>query len=157
LACELTTPEVGDPTAVPDLLDQITTAFDTFMGDGAYDIESLSQAVLNKQPNAQVVVPSHKNKNAVCSEAGDTQRDQHIQTIAQQGRIAWQQKTSYNLRNHVELAMQRYKRIFGNTMKARALPQQKTEACLIRHIRQVKGRHCVNTRIRKSTKACFKQ
>jgi len=27
-----------------------------------------------------------------------------------------------------ELAMQRYKRIFGNTMKARALPQQKTEA-----------------------------
>ena len=24
--------------------------------------------------------------------------------------------------------MQRYKRIFGNTMKARALPQQKTEA-----------------------------
>ena len=34
LACELTTPEVGDPTAVPDLLDPITTPFDTFMGDG---------------------------------------------------------------------------------------------------------------------------
>jgi hypothetical protein len=26
--------------------------------------------------------------------------------------------------------MQRYKRIFGNTLKARALPQQKTEAWL---------------------------
>ena len=126
LACELTTPEVGDPTAVPDLLDQITTPFDTFMGDGAYDGEPVSQAVLNKQPNAQVVVPPHKN--AVCSDAGDTQRDRHIQTIAQQGRIAWQQKTGYNLRSHVELAMQRYKRIFGNTMKARSLPQQKTEA-----------------------------
>jgi len=35
-------------------------------------------------------------------------------------------KDGYNLRNHVELVMQRYKRIFGNTMKARALPQQKT-------------------------------
>ena len=58
----------------------------------------------------------------------ETSRDQHIQTITQQGRIAWQQKTGYNLRNHVERAMQRYKRIFGNTMKARALPQQKTEA-----------------------------
>jgi hypothetical protein len=126
LACELTTPEVGDPTAVPDLLDQITTPFDTFMDDGAYDGEPVAQAVLNKQPKAQVVVPPHKN--AVCSDTGDTRRDQHIQAIAQQGRIAWQQKTGYNLRSHVELAMQRYKRIFGNTMKARALPQQKTEA-----------------------------
>jgi hypothetical protein len=87
LACELTTPEVGDPTAVPDLLAQITTPFDTFMGDGAYDGEPVSQAVLNKQPNAQVVVPPHKN--AICSDAGGTQRDQHIQTIAEQGRIAW--------------------------------------------------------------------
>jgi len=33
-----------------------------------------------------------------------------------------------NLRNYAELAVRRYKRIFGNTMKARALPQQKTEA-----------------------------
>jgi hypothetical protein len=126
LACELTTPEIGDPTAVPDLLAQITTPFDIFMGDGAYDGEPVSQAVLDKQPDAQVVIPPHKT--AVVSSTGNTQRDQHIQTITQQGRIAWQQKTGYNLRNHVELAMQRYKRIFGNTMKARALPQQKTEA-----------------------------
>ena len=34
----------------------------------------------------------------------------------------------YNMRNYAELVVQRYKRIFGNTMKARALPQQKTEA-----------------------------
>lgn len=126
LACELTTPEVGDPTAVPDLLDQIITPFDTFMGDGAYDGEPVYKAVLTKQSHAQIVVPPPKN--AVCSGAGDTQRDQHIQAIAQHGRIAWQQKTGYGLRNLVELAMQRYKRLFGNTMKARALPQQKTEA-----------------------------
>jgi len=91
LACELTTPEVNDPTVIPDLLDQITTPFDTFMGDGVYDGEPVSQAVLNKRLNAQVVVPPHKN--AVCSDAGYTQRDQHIQTIAKQGRIAWQRKT----------------------------------------------------------------
>jgi hypothetical protein len=115
-----------DPTPVLDLQAQIDTPFKTFMGDGAYGGEPVSQAVLNKQPNAQVVVPPHKN--AVCSGAGDTQRDQHIQTIAEQGRIAWQRKTGYSLRSHVELAMQRYKRIFGNTMKMRAPPQQKTEA-----------------------------
>jgi hypothetical protein len=126
LACELTTPEVGDPSAVADLLTQIDTHFDTFIGDGAYDGEPVSQAVLNQQPNAKVVIPPHKT--AVLSMLGNTQRDHHIEAIAQQGRLAWQRITGYNLRNYAELAMQRYKRIFGNTMKARALPQQKTEA-----------------------------
>jgi hypothetical protein len=59
LACELTTPEVGDPTAVPDLLAQIDTPFDTFMGDGAYDGEPVSQAVLTKQPDSLVIVATH--------------------------------------------------------------------------------------------------
>jgi hypothetical protein len=77
LACELTTPDVGDPNAAPDLLDQINTPFETFMGDGAYDGKPVSQAVLDKQSDAQVVIPPHKT--AVCSEAGDLQRDQHIQ------------------------------------------------------------------------------
>ena len=126
LACELTTPEVGDPSAVADLLTPIATPFETFIGDGAYDGEPVSQAILNRQPNAQVVFPPHKT--AVLSTAGDTQRDHPIQVIEQQGRPAWQKITGYNLRNYAELAMQRYKRIFGNTMKARALPQQKTEA-----------------------------
>jgi hypothetical protein len=48
------------------------------------------------------------------------QRDHHIEVIAQQGRLAWQKITGYNLRNYAELAVQRYKRIFRNTMKARA-------------------------------------
>jgi DDE family transposase len=126
VACELTTPEVGDPTAVPELLDQLETPFETFMGDGAYDGDPVAQAVLDHQPDAKVVVPPHKT--AVVSAAGHTQRDGHIQTIARLGRMAWQKSTGYGLRNYVELAVQRYKRIFGNTMKARALPQQKTEA-----------------------------
>jgi hypothetical protein len=79
LACELTTPEVGDPTAVPDLLAQITTPFDIFMGDGAYDGEPVSQAVLDKQPDAQVVIPPHKT--AVVSSTGTTQRGQHTKPL----------------------------------------------------------------------------
>ncbi|HEY8905869.1 MAG TPA: IS5 family transposase [Rhodoferax sp.] len=126
LACELTTPEVGDPTAVPDLLDQIDTSFETFMGDGAFDGEPVSEAILAKQPDAVVIVPPHKT--AVLSGAGNTQRDEHIREIAAHGRIAWQKKNGYGLRAHVELAIQRYKRIIGSVMKARALPQQRTEA-----------------------------
>lgn len=117
LACKLTTPEVGDPSAVPELLDQIETPFETFMGDGAFDGEPVSQAVLAKQPDARIVVPPHKT--AVASSAGDTQRDQHIRDIEERGRMAWQKKNDYGLRAHAELAIQCYKRIFGNCMKAR--------------------------------------
>ena len=125
LACELTTPEVGDTTVVPELLGQITTPFETFMGDGADDGNPVAQAVLAKQANAQVVTPPHKT--AVLSAVGNTLRDLHIETIAQKGRVARQRITGYHFRSYVELAMQRYKRIFGNTMKVRALARQKTE------------------------------
>ncbi len=82
--------------------------------------------MLAHQPDAKVVIPPHQT--AVPSLTGDTQRDQHIKVIAEKGRITWQRESGYNLRSDVELAMQRYKRIFGNTMKVRALPEQKTEA-----------------------------
>ena len=72
--------------------------------DGTHKGEPVSQAVLDKQPNAQAVIP--RNMTAVCSDAGNTQRDQHIRTIAQQGHMTWQRKTGYNLRNHAELAIQ---------------------------------------------------
>ncbi|GJL72609.1 MAG: hypothetical protein NMNS01_18080 [Nitrosomonas sp.] len=130
MACEFTTPEVGDPTAVPDLMVQIDTPFDTFIADSAYDGEPVSRTVLNQQPDAQVTIPPQKT--AVRSAAGDTQRDDHIRVIDQHGRIAWQKKTGYGLRNYAELAVQRYKRIFGNAMKGRALPQQKQKRGLVR-------------------------
>lgn len=96
------------------------------MGDGAFDAEPVSNAVLAKQPEAHVVVPPHKT--AVYSDAGDTQRDEHIRALEEHGRIAWQKSNDYGLRSRVELAIQRYKRIIGTCMKARAMPQQKTEA-----------------------------
>ena len=117
---------MGDPTAVPDLLAQVLTGFDAFIADGAYDGDPVYQAVLAKQPDALVVVPP--DKTAVLSATGDTQRDQHIDLIDQCGRMTWQNQVGYFLRNYAELAVQRFKRIFGNTLKARALPQQKTEA-----------------------------
>jgi hypothetical protein len=83
---ECSASEVGDPSAVADLLTQIVTPFKTFIGDGAYDGEPVSQAVLDHQPNAQVVIPPHKT--AVLSTACDTQWDHHIEVIAKQGRLA---------------------------------------------------------------------
>lgn len=50
-------PDVYGPSAVSDLLAQIVTPFKGFIGDGAYDGEPVSCAVLNHQPGAQVVIP----------------------------------------------------------------------------------------------------
>lgn len=120
MACELT-------TAAADLLGQIYTPFDTFIADGAYDGEPVSQTILSQQPDAQVVILPHKT--AVISTTGDSQKDKHIRVIDQYGRIAWQKKDRlWLVRNYAELAVQRYKHIFGNTMKARKLPQQNAEA-----------------------------
>jgi len=126
IAVELTTPEVGDTSAVPDLLKQIDTDFDTFIADGAYDGDPVYQAVLDKNSTAKVVIPPHKT--AILSSQGNRQRDQHIRTLEAHGRMNWQRRTGYNQRNYAELAMRRFKCIFGNALKSRALPQQKTEA-----------------------------
>lgn len=73
---------VGDPNAVPDLLAQIETPFKTFLGDGAFDCEPVSKAVLVKQPDAKVVVPPLKT--VVSSQADDTQREGHIRAIEEE-------------------------------------------------------------------------
>lgn len=126
IACELTTNSEGDPTTVPDLLSQFEHEFDKFLADGAYDSEKVYQTIKNKQPQAEIIVPPLSD--AVLSSESNTQRDSHIKMIQEHGRINWQKETGYGLRSHAELAMQRYKRIIGNTLKARLLPRQKTEA-----------------------------
>lgn len=68
--------------------------------------------MLDKQPDAKVVVPPHKT--VIYSETRDAQRNEHILAIQEHGRISGQKKTDYVLRAHVELAMQRYKGIIGN-------------------------------------------
>lgn len=126
IACELTTNCEGDSTTVPDLLSQFEHDFDKFLGDGAYDGESIYDAVIKKQSDADVIIPPPKH--AVINEQNNSQRNDHIKKIEEHGRINWQKETGYGLRSYVELAIQRYKRIIGNKLKARILPRQKTEA-----------------------------
>jgi hypothetical protein len=57
LACHLTTKDVGDPSALPVLLDQVD-AFDIFMADGAYDTELSYQQIKQKSPDASAL--SHR-------------------------------------------------------------------------------------------------
>ena len=131
VAAELTTNEVDDGSQVGPLLDQVVGPVATFTGDGAYDRDDVYGAVAERHPDATVVVPPRAT--AVPSEAAataPTQRDRHLELIAEHGRMAWQKATGYHARAKAEAAMSRYKRVIGNTLRSRSVPGQATEVAI---------------------------
>ena len=127
IASDLTEKSVGDTSALDALLDRVD-AFDTFMADGAYDGDPVYAQILEKQTNANIVIPPPHN--AVPNASAQPIRNQHVDAINNHGRMAWQKQNNYGLRALVELAMLCYKTIIGPKLKARELLQQKTEAAV---------------------------
>ena len=125
-AVELTPDDVGDVSALPDLLDQIEDPVGSVTADGAYDGDAIYDEVLQRHPAVRVILPPRST--AVLSEAGATQRDDHLRTIENHGRIGWQRRSGYGRRSLVETAMYRYKTIIGRRLYARILPNQRIEA-----------------------------
>lgn len=73
-----------------------------------YDRSGVYAAVHERHPGAAVVAPPRVD--AVLSDTAETvptQRDRHIQTIAEAGRMAWQRASGYNTRAGVESQMAR--------------------------------------------------
>jgi transposase len=125
-AVELTPDDVGDVSALPELLDQIESPVGSVTADGAYDGDPVYDEVLQRHPAARVIIPPRST--AVLSEAGTTQRDDHLRSIETHGRIGWQRRCGYGRRSLVETAMYRYETIIGRRLRARTLPNQRTEA-----------------------------
>jgi hypothetical protein len=126
VAVELTVDDVGDVSMVPDLLDQIKGPVGSMTADGAYNGQVVYDAVTQRHPDAEVIIPPRST--AVPSETPTSQRNRHLQTIAEYGRINWQRSSRYGRRSLVETAMYRYKTIIGRRLRARILPNQRTEA-----------------------------
>jgi hypothetical protein len=126
VASELTRDDIGDLTAVPDLLDQIDGSVASVTGDGAYDADVVYDEISHRHPEADVIIPPRST--AVISDGGTTRRDEHLRTIEKNGRIGWQRRSGYCRRSLVETAMFRYKTIIGRRLHARTLSNQKTEA-----------------------------
>ncbi len=96
---------------------------------GAYNGEPIYRTVAEQAPNAEVIIPPHVT--AVMSDTAKTapsQRDRHIQMIAERGRLGWQRAVHYGRRSLAEVAMLRYKVLIGRSLRARTLPTQKAEA-----------------------------
>ena len=110
IAAELTTKEVDDGAEVGPLLDQVAGSVASFTTDGAYDQDSVSTAVARRHPAAAIIVPPRST--AVPSETAETaptQRDRHLQFIAEHGRAAWQRASRYTIRARAEAAIGRFK------------------------------------------------
>ena len=110
---------------MPALLDQIDAEVTSMTADGAYDGEAVYDAVAQRHPEAAVIVPPRAK--AVPNESTTTQRDRHIAEIEKHGRMGWQRRSGYYRRSLVETAMYRYKTIVGRRLRARTLPNQRTE------------------------------
>jgi hypothetical protein len=113
-AVELTPDDVGDVSALPELLGQIEEPVGSVTADGAYD--GVYDEVLHRHPAARVIIPPRST--AILSEAGTTQRDEHLRSIEQHGRLGWQRRSGYGRRSLVETAMYRYKTIVGRRLHA---------------------------------------
>ena len=129
LACELTDQNQGDPSQVGALLDQIAGDIASVTADGAYDGDLVYRAVADRAAETAVIIPPRSTaKPSAQAGQAPTQRDRHIQTIAQRGRRDWQRATGYGRRSLVETAMFRYKTLIGRHLRARSLAGQKAEA-----------------------------
>ena len=131
VAATLTTKNVDDASEVGPLLEQLERPLASFTADGAYDQDSVYDAVAARDPEAAIIVPPRST--AALSEAAETQptqRDRHLQCLAEKGRIGWQKASGYNVRSRVEAAVGRYKQVIGDALRFRKDERRATEVAV---------------------------
>ena len=134
VAALLTTKEVDDGAEVGALLDQVETSMASFTADGTYDQEGVSAAVAERHPDAAIIVPPRSR--AVPSETAETaptQRDCHLQGIAEHGRAAWQKSSGYTKRARAETAIGRFKQVIGDGLRSRTDEHRASEVDVAVH------------------------
>jgi len=134
VATTLTAKEVDDGAEVGPLLDQVAGPVASFSADGAYDQEGVAAAVAERCPAAAIIVPPRST--AVPSETAETtptQRDRHLQSIAQHGRAAWQKASGYTRRARAEAVIGRFKQVIGDGLRSRTDRRRATEVDVAVH------------------------
>src|SRR6059058_4829522 len=135
VAAVLTGHDVDDGSQAGPLLDQVAGPVASFTGDGAYDQDGVYASVAERHPEAAVVVPPRAT--AVPSETAEsepTQRDRHLQHIAERGRMAWQKASGYTKRAKAEAAIGRWKQVIGDRLRAHTDERRATEVDVAVHV-----------------------
>jgi hypothetical protein len=131
VASALTTNDVDDGSQVGPLLDQTDGPVASFTADGAFDRDDVYAEVAARHPNAVVIVPPRSG--AALSDTyttAPTQRDRHIEAIAERGRMGWQKASGYNWRALVEADIARFKQVIGDGLRSRTHGRQATEVAI---------------------------
>jgi len=63
-----------------------------------------------------------------------TQRDCHLQCLAEKGRIGWQKMSGYSRRSRVETAIGHYKQVIGDGLRRRKDKRRVTKVAVAVHI-----------------------
>ena len=131
VAATLTTKDVDDASEVGPLLEQLEGQLASFTADGAYDQESVYDAVAALDSEGSVIVPPRSTAAlSATAEIELTQRDRHLQDIAEKGRLWWQKASGYNVRSRVEAAVGRYKQVIGDGLHFRKDARRATEVAV---------------------------
>ena len=93
VAQTLTDQDTDDPSQVGPLLDQIDDPIGRVTADGGYDGAPTYQTVAAHDGEIEVVIPPRSTAVPSDDPGVPTQRDRHLATIAEQGRLAWQATT----------------------------------------------------------------
>jgi len=134
VAATLTSKDVDDASQAGPLLDQVTGPVASFTGDGGYDQDRVYASVAERHPEAAVVVPPRATAvPSKMAETAPTQRDGHLQHIAERGRMAWQNASGYNKRAQVEATMNRWKQVIGDKLRAHTDERRATEVAVAVH------------------------
>jgi hypothetical protein len=113
------------------LLDQITIPLASLIGDGAYDQAGIYSTITKRDPEADVIVPPRSTAvPSDTAETAPTQRDRHLHSIAQHGRMGWQNRSGYTRRALVESAISRLKRVIGDALRSRTDRRRTTEVAI---------------------------
>src|SRR5271165_5928397 len=123
VAATLTTNDVDDGSQVGTWLDQIDGPIASFTADGAYDQDGVYGEIAERHPDTAVIVPPRSSAvPSKTAETAPTQRDRHLQLIAERGRMGWQKASGYNLRALVEADIGRWKGVWRDAALADERP-----------------------------------
>ena len=92
-------------------------------------------SVSERHPEAAAIIPPRATAvPSATPETAPTQRDRHLQLIAERGRMAWQKTSGYTKRARAETAISRLKRVIGDRLRSHTDERRATEVDVAVHV-----------------------
>ena len=131
LAAVVSSNDLSDGDALPDILDGIDGEIEQVSADGAYDQRKCYDAIHRRQ--AKATIPPRKGAKIWQhgnSKAERHNRDENLRRIRKVGRKTWKHESGYHRRSLAETTMFRFKTIFGGKLRSRKFENQAVELFL---------------------------